>query len=227
MRALKLVGGVIYPVAMFGGLLFGFAWTLHWPRAWIFIAVIAALSTATMAAVFATRPELLDERYKPPIQRGQPLADKIITPLVVLTFAAQLAFIPRDVFHYALLGHPSRPISLAGLALFVAGWLLIALAFRANAFAAPIVKHQDDRGQLVVDRGPYRVVRHPMYTAALLMFVGMPLWLGSYAGAIAAIVPALPLVARIVVEERTLRRELTGYTDYTTRVRWRLVPGLW
>src|SRR5580704_3114173 len=169
----KLIGGVISPVVMFGIALFGFAWTLDWPRAWILLGFVAVLATATMYGVFAHSPQLLDERYKPAIQRGQPLADQIITPLIGISFFALLAFIPRDVFHYALLGHPPIAIAALGLAVFVAGWTLISLAFRANAFAAPVVKRQDS--QQVIDRGPYAVIRHPMYAAALLMFVGMPL----------------------------------------------------
>jgi protein-S-isoprenylcysteine O-methyltransferase Ste14 len=224
MRA-KLVGGVILPVVIFGGLLFLFAWTLDWPRAWIFTGVVAALSIWTMIRVFAHSPQLLDERYKPAIQRGQPLADQIITPLIGISFFALIAFIPRDVFHYAMLGHPSNAVAALGLALFVAGWMLTTWAFRVNAYAAPVVKRPD--GQHVIDTGPYAVVRHPMYSAALLLFAGMPLWLGSYAGAVAALVPAATLVARILIEERTLRRDLPGYVDYARRVRWRIVPWLW
>ncbi len=221
----KLLGGVISSVVVFGGLMFLFAWTLDWPRAWIFTGVVAVLATATMYGVFAHSPQLLDERYKPAIQRAQPLADQIITPLIGISFFALIAFIPRDVFHYALLGHPSNAVAALGLVAFIAGWVLITFAFRTNAFAAPIVKHQEN--QRVIESGPYAVIRHPMYAAAVPVFVGMPLWLGSYAGAVAALVPIAMLVARTLVEERTLRRELPGYTDYASRVRWRIVPWLW
>jgi protein-S-isoprenylcysteine O-methyltransferase Ste14 len=224
MRA-KLLGGVVSSIIFFGVPLFAVAGTLDWPRAWIFVAAVTALSAWTMFGVLAHDPALLDERYGAPIQRDQPLADKIITPLIALGFLAFVLFIPRDVVHYRMLGSPPLGLALVGFALFVAGWLLITAALRANAFAAPIVKHPE--GQRVIDQGPYRIIRHPMYAAALLMFVGMPLWLGSYAGIIAAALPMLPIVARIVVEERTLRRDLLGYADYAARVRWRMIPGLW
>jgi protein-S-isoprenylcysteine O-methyltransferase Ste14 len=217
----KLYGGVLSTIVFFGAPLFAVAGTFDWPRAWIFVAAATALSAWTMFGVLAHDPKLLDERYASPFQRDQPLADKIITPLIGLGFIAFVLFIPRDVFHYALLGHPPIALAAVGLALFIAGWTLISLALRANAFAAPIVKHPE--GQHVVDGGPYRFIRHPMYAAALLMFTGMPLWLGSYAGMVAM----LPIVARILVEERTLRRDLPGYTDYANRVRWRMIPGLW
>jgi protein-S-isoprenylcysteine O-methyltransferase Ste14 len=224
---LKLAGGIVSPVVFFGVPLFGGAQTLHWPRAQLMVALSVVLSAAAMLGVLAKSPALLDERYKSPLQPGQPLADKIITPLIGLTFIASLVFAARDVFRYDLLGHPPLPVAIVGLALWIAAWIVITLALRANTFAAPIVKHQADREQRVIDRGPYALVRHPMYSGALLMYVGAPLWLGSYAATLGAIVPMLPIVARLLVEESTLRRELPGYAEYAARVRWRLVPGIW
>jgi protein-S-isoprenylcysteine O-methyltransferase Ste14 len=114
-----------------------------------------------------------------------------------------------------------------GLVLFVAGWWIMTLALRENAFAAPVVKHQEERQHTVIDTGVYGVVRHPMYAGAVLLLVGMPLWLESYAAAILASVPIGTLVLRILVEEQFLRRELAGYDAYTRRVRYRLIPFLW
>jgi protein-S-isoprenylcysteine O-methyltransferase Ste14 len=224
---LKLIGGVISPVVFFGAPLFGGAWTFDWPRAQLLVALAVVMSAIAMFGVLAKSPGLLDERYKSPIQNDQPFADMIITPLIGLSFLGLLTFIPRDVFHYDLLGHPPLWLALVGLAAWIAAWVVITLALRTNAFAAPIVKHQADRGQRVIDRGPYAIVRHPMYSGALLMYLGMPLWLGSYAATIGAIVPMIPIVARLLVEEATLRRELPGYIEYAARVRWRLVPGIW
>ena len=80
---------------------------------------------------------------------------------------------------------------------------------------------------MVVDAGPYRVVRHPMYSDAVLLFVDMPLWLQSSAGASLAIVLIGLFVLRIVIEEGLLRGELPGYAAYAERVRYRLIPFLW
>lgn len=223
----KLAGGVLFSCALFGGLLFLFAWRLDWWRAWVFLAVVFVASAWTMLGVFASRPELLAERYKPPVQKGQPFADKILTPLIVITFDGLVAFIPVDVFHLRLLGSPPLAVSIAGLALFAAGWAILALAMRENAFTAPIVKHQQERGQVVVKTGPYRFVRHPMYGGAIPVAVGMALWLGSYAAAALALVPILVLAARVRVEEEMLRKELAGYEEYAREVRWRMVPGVW
>jgi protein-S-isoprenylcysteine O-methyltransferase Ste14 len=223
----KQIASIILNVGIFGVLLFIPAGTLHWTRAWVFLGVVFIAATATMFGVFADNEELLNERYKPPVQKEQPLADKIVAPAFVAAFFGLIVFIPMDVFRFHLLGEPRAAVSLFGLALFVAGWVIFSLAFKENAFAAPVVKHQAERQQTVVDSGVYGLVRHPMYAGAVLLMVGMPLWLGSYAAALLAVVPIALLTVRILFEERFLRQELKGYDAYTVRVRYRLIPLLW
>jgi protein-S-isoprenylcysteine O-methyltransferase Ste14 len=98
---------------------------------------------------------------------------------------------------------------------------------RANAFAAPVVRHQKERGQRVIDSGPYRFVRHPMYSAVIPLLVGMSLWLGSFAGAIVSIVPTVLIGIRGMLEEKFLCRELPGYAEYIARTRFRMIPYVW
>lgn len=223
----KLILGVIWEVAIFGGLLLGVAGTLRWARAWWFLAVMLVAVVVSMATVFPGNQDLLRERFKPPIQKGQPLADRILVMALLVAFVALVAFIPIDVFRLHLLPQPAPLISSFGLVLFVAGWCIISLAMKANTFAAPVVRHQTERQQKVIDSGVYHIVRHPMYAGAVLLFVGMPLWLGSYAATLLAIVPIALLTVRIVFEEQFLRRELPGYDSYTQTVRYRLVPYFW
>jgi protein-S-isoprenylcysteine O-methyltransferase Ste14 len=147
--------------------------------------------------------------------------------LLIAGFLAVIAFIPLDVFRLHLLPKPGMLVSSLGLFLFIAGWWIMTLALLENAFAAPVVKHQEERQQKVIDTGVYRVLRHPMYAGTIPLLVGMPLWLESYAAAVLAIVPIGALVVRILIEEEFLRRELKGYDAYTERVRYRLIPFLW
>jgi protein-S-isoprenylcysteine O-methyltransferase Ste14 len=97
--------------------------------------------------------------------------------------------------------------------------------FRENRFAAPVVKIQE--GQKVIDTGPYAIVRHPMYTSTMILFIGMPLLLGSWRGLALSVLFMLGLGRRILHEEQTLRAELAGYEQYAARVRYRLVPFVW
>jgi protein-S-isoprenylcysteine O-methyltransferase Ste14 len=101
------------------------------------------------------------------------------------------------------------------------------LTFRENSFAAPVIKIQKERGQRVISSGPYRYVRHPMYSGALLYFVGVPLQLGSWLGLFCAPLLIGAVVVRIGIEERALRKDLVGYDAYAEEVRYRLIPGMW
>jgi protein-S-isoprenylcysteine O-methyltransferase Ste14 len=227
MSIFKLIAGVLFNVSIFGGLLFLPAGTVDWWRAWVFLGVVFVGTVVSTVSLFRVNKGLLEERFKPPIQKGQPLADKIVVVLLIGAFIGLIVFIPLDVFRFHLMAKPGTLVSSFGLVLFVAGWWIMTLALRENAFAAPVVKHQEERGQTVIDSGVYSVVRHPMYTGAVLLLVGMPLWLESYAAAVLAIVPIGLLALRILVEEQFLRRELKGYDAYTEKVRYRLIPFLW
>ncbi len=99
--------------------------------------------------------------------------------------------------------------------------------FAANSYAAPVVKIQAGRGHKVVDSGPYAHVRHPMYSAALLFFVGTPLLLGSWWGLAFVPVMVIGLAWRAVREEQVLAMHLSGYAAYMARVRFRFIPFIW
>ncbi len=224
---LKCLGGVLLQLGIFAGLLLApvGAWT--WWRAWVFIGMMAAAGLAAMIGIVPLDPGLLNERFKPPIQRGQPLADKIILIAFLAAFFGVMAFIPLDVFRLHLLGRPGPAVSALGLAFVVASVVLMYLALRENTFASLVVRHQAERRQTVIDTGVYSAVRHPMYAGGILLLAGAPLWLESYAALIAASIPTALLIARIHIEERFLRRELAGYDAYTRRTRYKLIPFVW
>jgi protein-S-isoprenylcysteine O-methyltransferase Ste14 len=109
----------------------------------------------------------------------------------------------------------------------LAGWIGVAWAQTVNRFFEPGVRIQTERGHQVIDIGPYALIRHPGYFAAVLLFVGIALSLGSWWALIPAGFGSLVLVLRTVWEDRTLHAELPGYAEYAQRVRFRLVPGVW
>jgi protein-S-isoprenylcysteine O-methyltransferase Ste14 len=182
---------------------------------------------ASTAGLFPGRKDLLRERLKSPIQKGQPLADKIVLMLLIISFYGLIMFIPMDVFRFHLMDKPGMFVSSLGLFLFLAGWGIVFLALRENIYAAPVVKLQEERKHTVVDTGVYGVVRHPMYAGGILFIEGIPLWLESYAGVLLALIPVGTLVLRILLEEQFLRKQLTGYEAYMKRVRYRIIPFLW
>lgn len=228
MLILKLIVGNVMQMLILGGLLFLPAGTLDWWRAWFLIGIFTAGSAASTFGLFPEHKDLLLERLKSPVQKGQPLTDKIILVIFIISFYGLIVFIPLDVFRFHLMARPAIIVSSLGLLFFLVGWRIVYLALKENSFAAPVVKLQEERHQKVIDTGVYGVVRHPMYAGGILFIAGIPLWLESYAATLLAIIPIGAIVLRILlVEEKFLKQELKGYGTYMKRVRYRLIPFLW
>lgn len=226
-----LIGG-LFQLALFGaflivpaGLVPGGTWC--WPRALIFLGVYGFILEATIFTFAVVAPANLEARLKAPASKKQPKADRIVTTILMLTGLIWFVSIPVDVFYLKLLPTPQFVMSMFGGALILLGFVIIIAAIYQNSFAVPVVEDQTDRGQTLVDTGLYAVVRHPLYVGLLPFFAGLALWLGSYAGLISVSSWLIVLIARIVVEEKTLRNTLPGYTEYIKRVRYRLVPFVW
>jgi protein-S-isoprenylcysteine O-methyltransferase Ste14 len=171
--------------------------------------------------------DLFSQHAKGIIQKGQPLWDKALVILLVVSFVAQIILIPLDLFRFHFLPKPGAFVSIFGLALYLAGWSVMTLAMKVNPFAVPVVRLQEERDQRVVDTGVYSVVRHPMYAGFVPMVVGPALWLESYFAAFLAMIPIAVLAVRSIFEERFLKRELKGYDAYTEKIRYRLIPLVW
>ncbi len=227
MFSFRFIFRIILNVVIFAALLFLPAATLNWWRAWLFIGVVFVGTVWAIVGLSRGHEDLLQERSKLPVQKGQPLADKIIVLFYLITFCGLMVFIPLDAFRFHLMGKPGMIVSSLGLGLLIAGWCIVYLALRENSFAALVVKHQKERQHSLIDTGVYRIVRHPMYAGAVLLMVGIPLWLESYPAALLAGVPVATIALRILFEERFLKRELKGYEAYTEKVRYRLIPHLW
>ena len=213
-------------ITFIGVLLFWPAGTLNWPGAWVFLAEFIAVSAAMVVWLARHDPGLLKERMGGPFQKGQTSWDKVFMTVMVLVWYGWLVLMALDAKRWKL-SHMPEPLIAAGAVLILIGFYVVWLTFRANSFAAPVVKIQKERGQTVISTGPYAHVRHPMYAGATLYLLGMPLLLGSWMGLAALPFIIAALTARIFIEERTLREGLPGYGDYAARVRYRLLPGVW
>ena len=208
-------------------MLFAPAGTLNWPRAWVYLTLLLVGTTISSVGLLNADPELLAERLRPPAAAGQSAGDKLWLPAMLGLFIAMLAMAPVDIFRLRLMPAPSLLLSALGLGAVIVGWWIAASSMRANAFATSVVRHQPERGQTVVDRGPYALVRHPMYAGGALFILGTPLFLGSSAATALGIACVACLLARTMSEDRFLKRVLPGYAKYMRRVRYRLVPFVW
>ncbi len=222
----KVLAELAALMVVFAALLFGSAGTWRWPSGWAFLALFTAISLAVTLWLARADPGLLEERMKPPIQRDQKPWDRVFLSVVSVVYLGWLVLMGVDARRMGW-SHISLPLQVIGAALIVASYVGVAWVFRANSFAAPVIKIQADRKQTVISTGPYAFVRHPMYAFVIWQFVGMPLMLGSWWGF--AVLPpiVLALAIRTLGEEKMLKAELAGYEDYARRVRWRYAPGLW
>ncbi len=223
---LNLLVQTIVWFGIMGAIIFVTAGTIDYAGGWLYLGEMVAISVVFGAHMVRVDPGLLKERLKGPLQKDQPLADKLVLIPILLLMFGGMGFMAADAarWHWSMM---PRSIQWAGCALLLAAILFMYWVMRANSFAAPVVKIQQDRGQAVVTTGPYAIVRHPLYFGALFYIAATSLVLGSWWGLTTVPILALLLGMRIRIEETALRMGLEGYDDYTRRVRWRLIPLIW
>jgi protein-S-isoprenylcysteine O-methyltransferase Ste14 len=194
----------------------GFAITAFW----IYLAILAAVFVAAFAMLDRG---LLQERMRPG-GRPTPLGLRLLN--VVLLVHWVIAGLDRGRLHWSDTIPPW--LQALGLSLLALGYGLVFWAMLVNRFFSSVVRIQSDRGQHVVSEGPYALVRHPGYSAGILIVLASGIALGSWLAAAFLVAVVLPfLFYRVVNEDRVLQRRLDGYADYARRVPWRLVPGIW
>jgi protein-S-isoprenylcysteine O-methyltransferase Ste14 len=220
----RLIVQFVLFAAYMGAVLFLPAGTLAYPGAWTLLALMIGGGIIVTAWLAEHDPKLLRERMGSPVQRGQETWDRVFLIGLMLSFTAWMMFSAWDAARHAFVAVPwwVQALGAAGVVTYMVG---ARLTFRENSFAAPVVKLQE--GQTVIDTGPYAIVRHPMYVAALFLFVGTPLLLGSWWGLAGSAVLIAAVAWRAVNEERVLRAELAGYDAYVERVRYRFIPLVW
>jgi protein-S-isoprenylcysteine O-methyltransferase Ste14 len=219
-RALRssLVG-----ILALAALLFIPAWTLAYWQAWLFMAVFVCASGAITVYLAIRDPKLLERRMNAGPRAEKEPAQKIIMVFAMLGFIAMLVFPALD-YRFAWSPVPAS-VSVLGDALIALGFLFTFFVFKENSYGASTIQIAED--QTVVSTGPYALVRHPMYAAALVMLLGIPLALGSWWGLFALLLVLPVLIWRLLDEERFLRRNLPGYSEYQAKVKYRLLPFVW
>lgn len=205
---------------LLAGVLFLAAGTVWYWQAWAFLIALFLPMLVLFVYLAVADPALLERRLRGREQRSE---QGVIVWLTAGLLVAALLVPALDV----RFGWSNVPavLSLTADAIMVAGYVLFAWVLRTNSYASRVIEAQE--GQKLVDTGPYGLVRHPMYSAIIVMYLAMPVALGSWWGLIPALATVPMLVARTVDEEKMLVGDLPGYVEYRQRVRWRIVPGIW
>lgn len=220
---LKTVLSLVAVAVFMGLLLFLTAGTIHYPQAWIYLAVYFVASLLICIYLLKRDPELLKRRLS-----GGPTAEKRPAQKIIMIFAS-LGFISLLVipgfdrrFHWS---DVNILVAAIGNCLVAFGLYLVFLVYRENTFGSATIEVAENHK--VISTGPYAIVRHPMYAFSFVYLVGMPLALGSYWGLLSLGVMVPVLIWRLLDEEKFLAENLAGYRDYQKRVRYRLVPYVW
>jgi protein-S-isoprenylcysteine O-methyltransferase Ste14 len=218
--AISAMGKLLSGAAIVGAMLFWPAGSWDFAGGWLFMAVLFIPISILGIVMLFRAPELLRKRLANKEKEG---TQRWVVALSGLMFVASFVVAGLN-YRYGWHTLPQWVVWMA-VAVFLLSYLMYAEVMRENAYLSRTVEVQE--GQKVVDRGLYGVVRHPMYTATILLFLSMPLILGSLIS-FAIMLLYIPLIAlRIRNEEQLLERELEGYIAYKQRVRYKVIPYIW
>jgi len=217
---LTVVSRLLMAILVLGLIFFGPAGTFDYWEAWAYLVVLFVPMTWMMVYFIRNDPELLERRMRMREQREE----QGVLIRVMLVFFIATFLLPGFDRRFGWSDPPVWLVILA-LALVFEGIMSLFFVMRENSYASRVI--EVEIGQKVISSGPYALVRHPMYAGVLLMYGISPLALGSVWGMLPMSLLPILLAIRIKHEERVLREELEGYQEYTRKVKWRLLPGVW
>ena len=203
-----------------GLLLFLPAGTFGYWQAWLLIGILFVPMFIAGLIMMKKSPELLRKRLNVKEEQNE---QKLVILFSGLLFLAVFVIAGLN-FRFGWVVLPAA-VSYAAAAVFLAGYALYAEVLKENEYLSRTIEVQE--GQKVVDTGLYGVVRHPMYMTTILLFLSMPLVLGSLISFLLMLLYLPIIAARIKNEEKVLEEGLEGYADYKKRVRWRMIPFIW
>ena len=199
------------------------AWSLNYCQACIYWIVFLTCVTAISVYFIKKDLNLIENRLKTGPSAEKEIKQKIIQAFIGFFFILQIV-IPSLDHHFQWSNVPAYLV-IAGDIFVAIGLLIIFLVFKENSFTSVII--EVNKEQKVISKGPYEVVRHPMYSGALLMLLFTPLALGSFWGLLVFVPMFVVIVLRLLEEEKFLTKNLPGYEEYQQKTRYRLIPFVW
>jgi protein-S-isoprenylcysteine O-methyltransferase Ste14 len=200
---------------------------LGWWQAWLYSLLILAAGIGGRMWAEQRHPGLMAERQNIENIKNAKSWDKVLAPLMAVSVGYPMVFVAGLDHRYSWSSEFPLWLIVIGFILISLGYAFAAWALAENRFFSSVVRIQTDRGHVVCDSGPYRLVRHPGYAGNILALFGIVLALGSSWTLIPAAVASIVAVTRTVLEDQTLQEELPGYRDYARRIRYRLIPWIY
>jgi protein-S-isoprenylcysteine O-methyltransferase Ste14 len=200
---------------------------IGWWQAWVYSVLIVAAGIGGRMWAERRHPGLMAERQNMESIQGAKAWDKVLAPLMALSIGYPLVIVAGLDHRYGWSTEFPLWLNVLGFILISLGYAFASWALAENRFFSSVVRIQTDRGHVVCDSGPYRMVRHPGYAGNIPPLLGIVLALSSVWTLIPAAVALIIAVIRTVLEDQTLQEELPGYRDYAQRVRYRLIPWIY
>ena len=223
--ALRMLASFLITLLLSGILIFAGAGQLNWRLGWFFLTAWTMPKLGFLILLRLLDPDLLIERATR--HKNTQRYDRIILSIYFVFAFCTFIVASLDGGRFCWSGVVSSIWIVAAYIIYILGDSLAGRAINSNRFFSAESRIQTDRSQKVASTGPYRIIRHPAYSAAFLLWITTGLMLKSWWGVISGFLAGLMMVIRTVLEDRMLIAKLPGYAEYARQVRYRLVPGIW
>ncbi len=220
-------GGIVFAYLLVPSILFAIGRDLGWWQAWVFSSLAMVSGVGSRIAAERRHPGIMAERFR--LGRGQDVKrwDRVLAPLMAFTLLYPLVVVAAVDHLFDWTAALPAWVNIVALIAIGLGYGLAVWALVENRFFSAVTRIQADRGHEVCDTGPYRYVRHPGYAGNIVPLFAIGLALNSWWALVPGLFALGVSLVRTVLEDRTLLEELPGYRAYASRVRYRLVPGIW
>jgi protein-S-isoprenylcysteine O-methyltransferase Ste14 len=219
----RVVSGIL-GLAVFTLAWFGIAGRVTWWQGWAFLLTFTVYVSILVWHLSKLNPELVRERIRPAAKAEA--WDRVVMGIYSVILVVLLIVSALDGGRYVWSAVPLG-VQMIGWILLVVAGVMVWHVMMTNAYLSSCARLQEDRGQVVIQEGAYRHIRHPMYLGIIVGFLGIPLVLSSWWAMIPSVVIVGLFVYRTYREDQMLIGGLAGYAEYTDRVRYRLLPGIW
>ena len=199
------------------------AGTIIWLQGWIYLVIMIFFSTSLLTYLTKKDPELLKARAKTKSTESWDNKIGLIgTPFFILMY-----ILPGfDAVRFKWSNVP-LVINIVGFISMIIAIILFVLVLRENRYLSRVVEIQEERGHQVITTGPYRIVRHPMYVAVIILYISHCIALGSLFSLIPCAIIIITIILRTIHEDKMLHEQLDGYKEYAQKTRYKLIPGIW
>ncbi len=225
-RIRTLIQMIVF-IAILPMVLFIAAGRWDWGMAWLYVSLMVGATVVSRVLAFQKHPDLLQERAQSMQHKDAKAWDRKLVLGMALVGPMVMLIVAGLDMRFGWSEPVSGGLQMLAVALILIGYAFSTWAMLENRFFSGVVRIQKERGHHVIDTGPYAIVRHPGYAGNVLANLVTPLMLSSYWALIPAVLTILITAVRTKLEDETLQNELPGYSAFTKKTRFRLIPGVW